>query len=62
MDEYVAFVEETLRNCDPDHAVQQKALEERIKEPFRIREVVRAVPARTKDENICPCGDSPSHL
>ena len=36
MDEYVDFVEATLRNCDPVLAARQKDLEERITKPFRM--------------------------
>lgn len=36
MDEYADFVEASLRESDPDRAARQKALEERIRTPFRM--------------------------
>ena len=38
MDEYVDFVEASLRDCDPVRAARQKDLEKRIRTPFRIGE------------------------
>lgn len=37
MDEYVAFLSESLSHADPVKVAMQKALEERIIVPFRIR-------------------------
>ncbi|MEI6168121.1 MAG: hypothetical protein WCS52_13110 [bacterium] len=36
MDQYVDFVEESLRAANVDQVVRQKALEERIRKPFCI--------------------------
>lgn len=38
MDEYVDFIEASLRTVDPAVAARQKALEEKILVPFRIRD------------------------
>ncbi len=38
MDEYVDFIERSLRQCDPAQARRQKELEERIKLPFSMVE------------------------
>jgi hypothetical protein len=37
MDEYVAFLSESMIHADPAKAAKQKALEERITAPFRLR-------------------------
>jgi hypothetical protein len=34
MDQYVDFVEESLRTANADQVARQKALEERIRKPF----------------------------
>jgi hypothetical protein len=34
MDEYVVFLEASIRNSNPAHIARQKALEERIRMPF----------------------------
>jgi hypothetical protein len=36
MDEYADFVEASLRESDPARVARQKALEERIRVPFRL--------------------------
>lgn len=36
MDDYVAFIETSLRDLDPQQVSRQKTLEERIRVPFRI--------------------------
>ena len=36
MDEYVDFVEASLRDCNRAHATRQKEVEERIRTPFRM--------------------------
>lgn len=36
MDDYADFVEASLRESDPARAARQKALEERIRTPFRM--------------------------
>ncbi len=38
MDEYVAFLSESMSHADPAKVAKQKALEERITVPFRIRD------------------------
>lgn len=38
MDEYVAFLSESMSWVDPEKAARQKDLEERITVPFRIRD------------------------
>jgi len=41
MDEYVDFVEASLRESNPARAARQKEFEERIGKPFRIDDVRR---------------------
>ena len=63
MDEYVDFVEASLRDCDPARVARQKDLEERIRTPFRIgedtpNEPLPAAPAvdvdlRSRSSSVC---------
>ena len=48
MDEYVEFVETSLRDADPARVVRQKSLEERIKTQFRYIEEDEAGAGSTK--------------
>jgi len=34
MDEYIVFLEASIRNSNPAHIARQKALEKRIRTPF----------------------------
>jgi hypothetical protein len=36
MEEYVAFIEESLKYVDPKQVARQKAIEKRIDKPFRL--------------------------
>lgn len=36
MDEYVEFVARSLQDCNPQSAIRQKELEERIERPFSM--------------------------
>ncbi len=39
MDEYVAFLAESMAGADPEKVARQKAAEERITVPFRLRRI-----------------------
>jgi hypothetical protein len=52
MDEYVDFVEASLRECNRIHATRQKEVEERIRSPFCFRgetEIRRAEERRSAE-------------
>jgi len=46
MSEYADFMEESLRESNPEYVARQKALEERIRKPFRIIAGERVIPNR----------------
>lgn len=52
MDEYVAFLAESMSQADPASIARQKALEKQITVPFRlvpVRENVRPLSGRTEE-------------